>query len=108
MLGDVSSSELDSSALELPMGVLGRLEVRRPFRALITDVVCGRLKCIFVGFLTAFNVPGLGTLRLKLTVVWRMNLAEDDLFGRTKADRARLDPISAVFRLRARFSRDAI
>lgn len=71
-------------------------------------MVRGRLEYRFVGFFAAFIVPVLGTVRLKLTVVWRVNLTEVDLFVRKKADLARLDPVPVVDRFIARFSRDAI
>jgi hypothetical protein len=74
MLGDVSSSESYSSASELDMGVLGRLEGASPFLPAVAWEVRLGADCVREGLLMDFRAPGLATFRCKLTVVSLVDL----------------------------------
>jgi hypothetical protein len=107
MFGELSSSESDCCSEELLMGVVGRpcsRDVLLPLSAAFVGRGTAR-SC--EGFLTAFRAPDFGTLRLKLTVVMRVDLIVGRVF-RSNLDCVRLELEAGVDLFRARVWREAI
>jgi hypothetical protein len=102
-----SSSDSDTLAFVSRSGVLGRWTDRTPFLPLSFASVCRVSDCVREGFLTGFSAPGRDTLRLKVTVVWRVTLT---VVGRVDFElvvRACRPAFAGADLLRARFSREA-
>jgi hypothetical protein len=107
MFGEPSSSESDCCSDELLVGVVGRPSSRGflppPGAAFVGRGTARRCE----GCLTAFRAPDFGTLRLKLTVVMRVDLIVGRLL-RTSLDCMRLELEAGVDLFKARVWREAI